>query len=113
MIVVPWTATNQQHKAVIELIDADGYPVTVPSGPDSEQQLRVELDFNVGRPPGLAAGDEQGINFAVNFPGVPLPKLGMYRFTVQIDGSVEAEVPYRLITMNQTVGFGPAALPGF
>lgn len=112
LITVPWTATNEQHKAVIEMVDADGHPVTVPRA-EGEQALKVELEFNVGRPPGLTAGDEQSINIAVNFPGVPLPKMGTYRFNVQVDGSVEAEVPYRLVSMQQTVGFGPTALPRF
>jgi len=111
--VVPWTATNEQHKATIELIDADGHPVLVPAPEGGQRPLRVDLDFNVGRPPGLSTGDEQAMNVAVNFPGVPLPSLGNYVFVVKIDGSIEAEVPYRLVHFQQTLGFGGQAVSGF
>ncbi|WP_375482877.1 DUF6941 family protein [uncultured Jatrophihabitans sp.] len=113
IITVPWQQTNQQHKLNIGLVDADGQPVLVPTGPDVISPLKVEAEFNVGRPPGLATGEDQNVAMAVNFPGIPLPSLGRYRFLVELDGSLEEEISYQVVSLNQTMGIGPSALPRF
>lgn len=41
LVSVPWTATNQQHTVGVRMVDADGQPVKVPTGPDSENDLRA------------------------------------------------------------------------
>lgn len=112
LVSVPWTATNEQHKLLVTLIDGDGHPVKIPTGPDVEEDFRAEMVFNVGRPPELVVGDEQAVSLAINLPGLPLTKLGRYRFVIEVDGNQEAELPYRLaMPAGMTVGMGPTALP--
>lgn len=114
LVAVPWTQTNQQHTLEVDLLDADGHPVEVPTGPDTTQPFKAGLAFNVGRPPELQTGEEQSVALAVNVPALPLGQLGEYRFTVRIDGSPEAELHYRLVTQTVlTMGSGPTALPRF
>src|SRR5213592_1828364 len=54
-IEVPWDEANKRHKLKLELVDADGRPVTVPT-PTGEKPVQLEGDFEVGRPPGLKPG---------------------------------------------------------
>lgn len=109
-VTVPWTQTNQQHTVNIELVDADGQPVTIPTGPDTTGPFEAGLQFNVGRPPDLRVGDAQMVNLAISMPGLPMPALGDYRFRISIDGSVEQELPYRLISA-QVLMAGPGQMP--
>ncbi len=103
LIGVPWSQTNQQHKLAIVLLDADGHAIEIADSPDATRPVRVEVEFNIGRPPELVAGEEQNISFAVNWPGLPLTALGQYEFVVEVDGNAEAKLPYRL-TMSRNLG---------
>jgi len=87
---VPWDQTNMQHKAVIELIDADGQPVLVPTE-DGEQPFRLELGFEVGRPPGVRPGTPLDFPFAINLPPQPFPPGARYEFQLTIDGQTDAD----------------------
>lgn len=113
LIEIPWQATNHHHHLSITLIDADGQQVMVPTGEDASQPLAVEADFNIGRPPGLVAGEDQPMAFAVNFPNVPMPKLGDYRFVISIDGNAEREIKYKIATLQGTMGFSPTSVGPF
>ena len=114
IVTVPWTATNEQHRVLVSFVDADGHPVRVPTSPDTEDDFRAEMVFNVGRPPELSVGDEQSVALAINLPGLPLRKLGQYRFNIEVDGSPATDLPYRLVMpAGMTVGMGPSALPRF
>jgi len=110
MVAVQWDQTNQQHVVEVELISEDGQPVHVPVGPDVTQPLQAQLGFNVGRPPGLTAGDEQHVCLAVNLPGLPMPSLGKYEFIIRVDGQDARRLPYRVMTAPGAPG--PAAPPG-
>lgn len=75
--------------------------------------LRADMTFNVGRGPDLVVGEEQSISLAVNLPSVILKSLGQYTFTIEVDGSRETELSYRLMTpAGMTIGIGPSAQPG-
>jgi hypothetical protein len=116
IVRVPWTATNQQHKVEIDLLDADNNPVQLPAGPNGETApLHAEAGFNVGRPPALAPGADQVFTLAIGMPGLALNDLGTYRFLISIDGSEEEDLPWTLATMpNMNAGMpGPASIPGF
>lgn len=113
-IRVPWTQTNQEHTLHIDLLDADDHPVLVPTGPGTDGPVQVDMKFNVGRPPTLMTGEEQGVALAVAMPGLPLPQLGDYFFAIYIDGSEEERLHYRVAAQpGVTLGsaFGPAAIP--
>ena len=109
-VTVPWTQTNQQHSVTVDLVDADGRPVEVPTSADTASPFEAGLAFNVGRPPDLRIGDDQTVSLAVVLPGLPMPALGDYRFRVSIDGSVEQELRYRLISPQVMIA-GPGGLP--
>jgi hypothetical protein len=55
-IEVPWDRANIKHRWRIELLDGDGVPIEIASAPGGgTQPLRIEGEFEAGRPP-LAAG---------------------------------------------------------
>jgi hypothetical protein len=96
LVHVPWLATNQNHALTVELIDADGHEVLVPSGVDTSQPFNAELQFNVGRPAALEVGEEQTIALAVGLPGFPFPDLGHYRFVIYVDQAQLAELSFKI-----------------
>ena len=83
-IKVPWDQTNRPHVMRLELVDADGQPVLVPT-PDGEQPVVVESTFEVGRPPGLKAGTPIDVPLALNFGAMPIPPGGRYEWRLTID----------------------------
>jgi len=50
-IDVPWDQANVRHAWVLELVSEDGVPVEIEG-----QSVRLEGEFEVGRPPGAAPG---------------------------------------------------------
>src|SRR5436309_12939176 len=53
-IEVPWDEANRLHVFTLELLNADGQPVRVPT-PDGDSQIELRGNFEVGRPAGLVA----------------------------------------------------------
>ena len=112
IVSVPWTQTNQQHTLRVDLIDADGHTVELPTGPDTTGPFKADLQFNVGRPPALDVGEEQTVALAIGMPGLPFPALGQYRFVLYVDESQEAELPFKIVSQPaMTLGSGPTSLP--
>jgi hypothetical protein len=87
LIQVDWNETNQRHHWVLELLDGDGEPVVLP-GPFGEQPVRLEADFEIGRPPGVTAGIEQGVPFGINLGPLPLSP-GRYVWRLSINGATD------------------------
>ena len=77
---VPWSAANQAHKFVLELVDQDGHGV--PAGDTGT--VRAEGRFEVGRPAGLPAGSDIDFAFVVNIPPFRV-KPGRYAWQLSID----------------------------
>ena len=107
-IKVPWTATNQMHKLELTLKDADGQEIQLPNGEGSSAPLRVEMNFNVGRPPILEAGEEQLMNLAINLPGLPVAKLGVYIFTLSVDGTKLEELRLK-VSASPNISLGQSS----
>ena len=85
IIRVPWDLSDQEHTAVIELVSEDGKPVEVP-GPVGEQSLRVEAQFETGRPPGIPRDSPLTLPLTFSMAGgLPLPA-GRYEWRLVIDG---------------------------
>jgi hypothetical protein len=71
LVKVPWDRTNQPMSLKVQLHEADGGPVSVPT---AEEPLHVMAQalIEVGRPPGLAPGSMLDASFAFNIPSLPL-----------------------------------------
>ncbi|HXG77703.1 MAG TPA: hypothetical protein VNJ53_14140 [Gaiellaceae bacterium] len=85
LIQVPWDQANTPHHFSVELLDADGQPVTVETEEGEEQPVAFGGDFEVGRPPGLKPGTPLDFPVAVNSSPLPLPP-GRYEWRLTIDG---------------------------
>jgi len=112
IVHVPYQATNQAHKLSVRLIDEDGQPVIPfhPEGTPEPPPVALEVPFNIGRPPFISVGDEQTIALAVNFTNLPLARLGLYTFVIEIDGNEMRRVPFRVLLPPQ--GLGGLVIPG-
>jgi hypothetical protein len=97
-VTIPWTQTNQNHTLRVDLIDADGTTVPVPTGPDVSEPFKAEMVFNVGRPPTLEVGEGQTVALAIDMPGLPFPALGAYRYVIYIDESQVDELPFKIVS---------------
>jgi len=84
-IDVPWDQANRPHDWVLELLSEDGFPIEVDDG----QALRVEGQFEVGRPPGTAPGSYIDVPVAVNFGPFPLEPGRRYVWQLSIDGETD------------------------
>ncbi len=74
---------------MIELLDADGQAVSFQTDDRGNPQtaVRVETDFEVGRPPGMPKGSPIRQVLAVNLTGgLPLKAGEKYEFHLSIDG---------------------------
>ena len=113
VVHVPWTDTNNEHRLQFLVVDADGRaPLLGNGGQVPPEGLGGEMVFNVGRPAGLPAGDEQLVPFAFQFVGLPLASLGRYTIRLLIDGAEVRHIPFRLTKPPiPGAGFGPAT-PG-
>ncbi len=99
-VKVPWDMTNRDHVLLIRLQDIDGQDVMLPTSPDTFGPFRAEMNFQVGRPEELEPGEWQVINLGFNLPMLPIPRLGSYLFTCEIDGE---ELERARFKVNQAV----------
>lgn len=107
---VPWADANRRFNIRIVLVDADGHPVRLPTGPDgADQSVEVPFAFEAGRPAGLVPGTALDGCFAVNFPPMPLLPGARYEWRVEVDGRCEDawRVPFS-VRPNGSGGFSPA-----
>ena len=86
LIRVPWDQANHPHFMRLELIDADGAPVTVETDDGVEPLVFFDdVEFEVGRPPGVKPGTPLDLPLAVNSGPLPLEP-GVYEWRLTIDG---------------------------
>ena len=86
-IDVPWDRANMKHRWRLELLDGDGAPIEVPSAPEGElRPLRIDGEFEAGRPAGLKPGTPLDVALALNFAPIALVPGGRYVWRLSIDG---------------------------
>lgn len=90
-IEVPWSETNVRHRFELQLFTEDGGPVMVPAEGGEPQPVRVEGDFEVGRPPGLRPGTPIDVPLAINIGPLPLPPDSRFTWRLTIDGESQAD----------------------
>lgn len=81
---VEWTEANTRYTADIGLVDADGQPVKVPP---ANQDLKVSLGFEVGRPAGYVSGAPLNVAAAINFAPLPLLPGKSYSWRLEVGGT--------------------------
>lgn len=79
---VDWNETNVRRK--IEVLVQDG---------DGNQLLRVEGQFETGRPAGIPQGASQLVQIAAN-GRVKIPAAGSYQAVASVDGEELQRVPF-------------------
>jgi hypothetical protein len=87
LIQVPWDQANTMHSFSMELLDADGAPVSFDDEEEegeSDQVVAFGGEFEVGRPPGLKPGTPLDFPVAVNSTPLPLAP-GRYEWRLTID----------------------------
>jgi hypothetical protein len=89
-ILVPWSATNQNHTLTLEIRDADGQPIP----------FKVEATFVAGRPPFLN-GESQRMLLTIPGASVMLPGAGSYVLSASIDGGEAKVVRFSAVQTQQ------------
>ena len=87
LIKVPWEATNQRHDVLLRLLDSDGAQVRDPNG----KPMGMGSQFEVGRPPGLAAGALQTVCIALNVGPLPLTPGARFEWVLSIDDRTQED----------------------
>lgn len=88
LIQVPWNKTNQKHNLSVELLDADGTPAVVP-GPAGDQSLKVDGEFEAGRPAGITPGSDINLPMSFNISAGLALAPGSYVWSLSINGHHE------------------------
>ena len=83
---VAWDETNQLHRVEIEFQTDDGQSVG-----------NVRAQFEVGRPAGVKAGQDQRFQLAANVP-LNLSAPGTYVIVARVEGQEQRRVPFNVIT---------------
>ncbi|MEI7759839.1 MAG: hypothetical protein WCJ67_03620 [Thermoleophilia bacterium] len=102
LVHVPWDQANRRHTLRLELVDADGNPVTAPveveegegDGGGEPVVFLDDIEFEVGRPPGIKPGTPLELPLAVNSGPLPLEPGGRYEWRLSING--EGDEDWRL-----------------
>lgn len=86
-IEVPWDRANLKHEFHLELLTSDGEPVPAPFGAEGEMvPVRVDGEFEPGRPPGIMHGSPLDVAMAFNFPPFQLDPQSRYQWRLSVPG---------------------------
>ena len=91
VVHVPYDQTNESLAFTVTLKDADGQPVLIDGSP-----VAGNGEFEVGRPPGLKAGEQINFPLAVTFNSVSLPP-GGYVWEYAIGDDVIGRCGFRAV----------------
>ena len=97
---VPWSETNRKIKWTLDLLDADGKPVVLQTGPESFTNVHMENEIEVGRPPGTKPGSEINVPFAVNITPMPLEPDHTFVWVLKV-GDREWRAPFATRSLQQ------------
>lgn len=90
-IELPWDRTNVRHRVQIELVDADGHPVTVTTPMGTVEPVQVGAEFEAGRPPGLKPGTSIDVPLAFNYGPLPLAPDSQFTWQLWFDGDTQED----------------------
>ncbi|MGH3672625.1 MAG: DUF6941 family protein [Pseudonocardiaceae bacterium] len=91
-VKVPWDERDHEHQLVLELLDADGQPVLVPT-PLGVQPLRIEGTLHLEGPfdPNVKPGTPLDAPFAINYGAVPLAAGARYEWRLTVNGHADED----------------------
>jgi hypothetical protein len=84
LVRVPWDEANRRHRLRLELVTEDGAPVTV-GGPDGQQPVLINAEFEVGRPAGHRAGRPLPVTLGISIGPLPLAPDSHFEWRCSID----------------------------
>lgn len=109
-IEVPWDTAAASHAMRLELVDADGRPIEVPSE-TGWQPLVIEGEFETGRPDGVKPGTPLDFMVAFSIGAHPLPPGGRCEWRLAIDGETEEDWHVAFTTRPASYGARPPDEP--
>lgn len=91
-VKVPWDERDHEFELIIELLDADGQPVLVPT-PLGVQPLRVEsrLQLDGSFDPAVKPGTPLDAPFAINYPPVALAPGSRFEWRLSVNGHMDED----------------------
>ena len=87
---VPWASTNQRQRATVEVTDEDA----------TARLTTIQMQFEMGRPAGIAYGQPQRFQMAATVP-LTFPKEGSYTLTVLLDGEPVRHASFRVLRSHR------------
>lgn len=116
-VSVEWHEANTPQHLTATLVTQDGEPVLVPR-PNGQEEVRIDADFELGRPAGLPAGSPLTMSMALGVaPGIPLTPGERYRWRVTTPTEPDEDFGVSFFVRPQpqqaSGGFGPASIPKF
>ena len=87
-LYVPWRATNQSHRIVVDLVDTDGNSIL----PEP-----IQGEFEQGRPPGMRPGDSANLVIVFNINGLIVEKPGRYEWVFRVDGTDLGRIGFKVV----------------
>lgn len=86
LLEVPWDRANEPHAVKLELLDADGLPVTVDEPDGDGSPIEIDVSVEVGRPPGMIRGTPLNVPLAMNLAPHQLPTGTRCEWRLTING---------------------------
>jgi len=106
IVRVPWQATNEEHTLSFNFVTQDGKPPLMAEGiAIGPEGIRVQMKFNIGRPPQMTSGDEQLVPFAFQL-ALPLGAPGRFVLQFSLDGTSVRNLTFTMAVEPTMAGFG-------
>jgi hypothetical protein len=93
-IKIPWNETNTKHVFEIEVLSED------PTTEEPKSIAKINGQFEVGRPAGIPAGQEQRIQMAIDM-GLRLENPGTKTVIARIDGNELRRLLFSVLAMKK------------
>lgn len=108
MVMLGLEDTDITHKMTIELVYTGGTTETrviindeMPPDADPADKGMILAQFMIPKSPQLTAEDELILPMAIPMFGFPLPQLGLYYFSVRVDGREMDRATFRCVLPQQ------------
>jgi len=105
LVAIPWDQTNKRHRLSLVLHDGDSQPFLNDDG----NPVRVDGEFETGRPPGHPVGSPIAMPLVLGVGPLNLPSDSRFEFVFTIDG--ESEDGWR-VAFNTRADPGPMRMAG-